>query len=77
MKVFHASYVFTVRFSQLWLAHRYVAHPQVSPGQVVSLVVAQLLSTMCVVQGMMGTSLLQENKTTGSNAAGSRWFIQN
>lgn len=29
-----------------------------SPGQVVGLVVAKLLSTTCVVQGMMGTSLL-------------------
>lgn len=41
----------------------------VSPGQVVILVVAQLFSTMCVVQGMTGTSLLQENKTAGLNAA--------
>lgn len=29
-----------------------------SPGQVVGLVIAKLLSTTCVVQGMMGTSLL-------------------
>lgn len=33
-----------------------------SPGQVVGLVEAQLLSTMCVVQGMMGTSLLWKER---------------
>lgn len=36
----------------------------ISPGQVVGLVVAKLLSTMCVVQGMVGMSLLQKIKTT-------------
>lgn len=33
-----------------------------SPGQVAGLVVTKLLSTMCVVQGMMGTSLLHRKK---------------
>lgn len=40
-------------------SHHTHMHTKVgSPGQVVGLVVAKLLSTTCVVQGMMGTSLL-------------------